>query len=62
MDNFIQQLDSVIELMVKLSLEWEHVQESSVDLLSKDYPLHIEFHELARQMIEWRDRLKNRRR
>lgn len=61
MDNFMRQLDSVIESMVKLGLEWERVQESSTDLPSDTYLLSIEFNELTRQMIEWRDRLIDRR-
>ncbi|GIP45061.1 hypothetical protein J45TS6_35200 [Paenibacillus sp. J45TS6] len=58
MDSFNQTLDDAISSWIKLSEEWEKIENTESDMLSEKYPFDKDFREVLHDLIEWRESLK----
>ncbi|MFI8712835.1 hypothetical protein [Brevibacillus brevis] len=58
MDSFNQALDNAISAWIKLSEEWDKIEDTESDTLAEKYPFDKDFREVLHDLIEWRESLK----
>ncbi|EOO32669.1 hypothetical protein [Bacillus mycoides] len=58
MENFNQALDEAIQAWIKLSDEWEKIEQTHSDKLSEKYPFNKDFREVISDLIEWKEQIK----
>ncbi|MDX5947726.1 hypothetical protein SIL19_27990 [Bacillus cereus group sp. BfR-BA-00431] len=58
MEKFNQALDEAIQTWIKLSDEWEKIEQTHSDKLSEKYPFNKDFREVISDLIEWKKQIK----
>lgn len=58
LENFNQALDEAIQAWIKLSDEWEKIEQTHSDKLSEKYPFNKDFREVISDLIEWKEQIK----
>lgn len=60
MEQFKQALIDAITSWSKLSEEWEKIEPTHSDIISKHYPFDKDFREILHDMIEWKENLEEK--
>ncbi|KFL86306.1 hypothetical protein P9G96_28210 [Bacillus paranthracis] len=58
LEKFNQALDEAIQAWIKLSDEWEKIEQTHSDKLSEKYPFNKDFREVISDLIEWKKQIK----
>lgn len=58
LEKFNQALDEPIQAWIKLSDEWEKIEQTHSDKLSEKYPFDKDFGEIICDLIEWKEHIK----
>lgn len=58
LEKFNQALDEAIQTWIKLSDEWEKIEQTHSDKLSEKYPFNKDFREVISDLIEWKKQIK----
>ncbi|MED4342843.1 hypothetical protein [Bacillus licheniformis] len=59
MEKFNKALDEAISAWVKLSDEWEQIEETHSDKLAEKYPFDKDFREIIVDLQEWKQQINN---
>lgn len=57
MEKFNKSLDEAISAWVKLSEEWEQIEDTHSDRFAEKYPFDKDFHEVVRDLMEWKEQI-----
>lgn len=61
MEQFKQALTEAITSWSKLSDEWEKIEDTHSDIVSKNYPFEKDFREILHGMMEWKENLQEKK-
>ena len=57
LEDFNKSLDEAINAWIKLSNEWDKIEETHSDKLAEKYPFDKDFREVIADMLEWKESL-----
>ncbi|MGG3641180.1 hypothetical protein ABES38_07330 [Bacillus gobiensis] len=55
MEDFKRALDQAINTWIKLSDDWEKIEQTHSDKLAERYPFNKDFREVVTDMLEWKE-------
>ncbi|MGG1518765.1 hypothetical protein ABE504_25320 [Paenibacillus oryzisoli] len=58
MEKFNKALIEAISSWSRLSGEWEKIEDSHSDIISKNYPFTKDFREILNDLIEWKESME----
>jgi predicted AAA+ superfamily ATPase len=60
LEDFLKALNESIHSWSKLGEEWEKIEADYSDKLSEGYPFHKNFREVISDIIDWKEKLKEK--
>ena len=57
LEKFNKSLDEAIEAWIKLSDEWEKIEQTHSDKLAEKYPFDKDFREVISELKEWKEQI-----